>query len=462
MRIPLPPGKVARFTGMALLFFACRKEDAPPPAPTGPVSKQEINTWILDSMRYYYLWNTGLPAKPDTLLSAINFFNSLKKTTDTFSRLIDLSDQAGTVQKDMLHAYGIDYTVISINDIQQPIGLIKFVIPGSAADLNGLSRGNYFTRINGKQFTSSNAAQLEKELMDANNGTITKATINGSALTETTQIFIENRLLLENPLYVKKIWQTGGKKTAYVFYNYFDDYFNQNLLEAFTAFKNDGAGELILDLRYNPGGSLTAAAVLSALIAPGITENSIFIKYSGNNKTGNQSISFKSLLSVPQSGAKLPFSTLSAGRLSLSRVFILTTSLTASASEAVVNNLKPYMQVITIGERTYGKDKGAVVITDMRDPRRISWALYPITYLLSNAKGNGGYEKGIAPEYTLNELEVQPLRPIGDSTDPLIARAINIIEGNGRIGNNERNTIVSPWYDSRKKASTESRVIIPR
>ena len=80
MKIPLPPGKVARFTGMALLFFACRKEDGPPPVPTGPVTKQEVNTWILDSMRYYYLWNTGLPPKPDTQLSAINFFNSPKKS----------------------------------------------------------------------------------------------------------------------------------------------------------------------------------------------------------------------------------------------------------------------------------------------------------------------------------------------------------------------------------------------
>ncbi|HJT72373.1 MAG TPA: S41 family peptidase [Chitinophaga sp.] len=462
MRILLPPGKVARFTGMALLFFACRKEDAPPPVRTGPVTKQEINTWILDSMRYYYLWNTGLPPKPDTQLNAIKFFNSLKKATDTFSRMIDFSDQAGTVQKDMLHAYGIDYTVISINDIQQPIGLIKFVIPGSAAYQNGLRRGDYFTKINRKQLTTSNAVQLEKELMNANNGTITKAAIDGTSVTDSEEVSIENRLLLENPLYASKVLNIGNKKTGYIFYNYFDDYYDDALLTAFTTFKNNNVTELILDLRYNPGGSLTAATALSALIAPGITENSTFIRYTGNNKTGNQSISFKNLLSVPLSKKYISFSTLSAGRPTLSRAFILTTALSASASEAVVNNLKPYIQVITIGERTYGKDKGSVVITDMRTPQRITWALYPITYLLSNAKGEGGYDKGIAPDHFVDELGTQPLLPIGDTADPLIARAISIITGNGRTGNNERNVTIKPWYDSRKKASMDSKVIIPR
>lgn len=462
MRVPPATGKVARFTGMALLFFACRKEETPPPAPTGPVTQQETNSWILDSMRYYYFWNTGLPAKPDTQLSAINFFNSLKKTTDSFSQLIDMDDLNGTIQKDLLHAYGIDFSVISINNIPQPVGVIKFSVPGTTPDLNGLHRGDYFTRINGKLLTAANTAQLEEELMNNVNGTITKAEINGTSITETDEIFIENRLIIENPLYVKKVWTTGNKKTGYLFYNYFDDYFNKDLLDAFTALKNSGITELVLDLRYNPGGSLTAATVLTALIAPGITEKSTFIKYTGNNKLGSQAISFKSLLSVAQSEQTLSFSDLTAGRLSLSRVFILTTAHTASAAEAVINNLKPYTQVITIGEHTYGKDKGAVVITDQRDPQRISWALYPITYLLSNASGDGLYDKGISPVHAVNELATLPLLPIGDSTDPLIARAISLITGDGRTGHTTPDAVIKTHYDTRRKTSAESRLIIPK
>lgn len=463
MHIKIFPRKIVCLSGIMVLLLACRKDDAPPPpVPTGPVTQQETNNWILDSMRYYYLWNDGLPARADTQLTAMNFFHSLRKTTDSFSQMIDADNISGTVQKDILHAYGFSYAVITIDGIPQPLGLIKFVIPGSASDLNGLHRGDYFTRINGKQLTAYNAVELENELMKAANGTITKAVINDASVIEQEEISIENRLLLENPLYVKKIWNVGNKKTGYIFYNYFEDYFDDDLVSAFTQFKNNNVTELIIDLRYNPGGSLTAAAVLSALTAPNITEKSVFIRYSGNNKMGNQSASFESLLSVPSSGKYISFSNLAAGRLSLKRVFVITSPITASSSEVVVNNLKPYMQVVTIGERTYGKDKASVIIKDMRTPQRIAWMLYPITYLLSNATGQGNYPQGIAPDYPLNELNTLPLLPIGDSTDPLIARAIQIIDGGGRIGNTSpATTTTRSYYDSRKKVSDGSVVIIP-
>jgi C-terminal processing protease CtpA/Prc len=446
-----------------VLLFACRKDDAPPPVPTGPVTLQETNNWILDSMRYYYLWNEGLPGRADTLLTGINFFNSLRKTTDSFSQMIDANNVSGTIQKDLLHAYGFSYAVVSIDGISQPLGLIKFVIPGSDSNLDGLNRGDYFTRINGKLLTASNAVQLENELMKETNGTITKAAVNGSSVTEQDEILIKNKLLLENPLYVKKTWNVGTRKVGYIFYNYFEDYFDDDLVTAFTRFKNDHVNELIIDLRYNPGGSLTAAAVLSALTAPNITEKSVFVKYSGNNKMGNQSASFESLLSVPSSGKYVSFANLSAGRLSLKRVYIITTSLTTSSSEAVINNLKPYMQVVTIGERTYGKDKASVIITDMRTPQRISWMLYPITFLLSNAAGQGNYANGIAPDYQVNELNSLPLEPLGDSTDPFIAKALQLIDDGGRVRNAipETTPLSRSYYDSRKKTSDGSVMILP-
>ncbi len=463
MDLRIFPRKIVYLSCITALLFACRKEDAPPAIPTGPVTQQETNNWILDSMRYYYLWNEGLPGHADSQLTAMNFFNSLRKTTDSFSQMIDANNVSGTIQKDLLHAYGFSYAVVSIDGISQPLGLIKFVIPGSDSNLDGLNRGDYFTRINGKLLTASNALQLENELMKATSGTITKAAVNGSSVTELDEIPIRNKLVLENPLYVKKVWNVGNKKVGYIFYNYFEDYFDDDLVTAFTQFKNDQVTELIIDLRYNPGGSLTAAAVLSALSAPNITEKSIFIKYSGNNKMGNQSASFENLLSVPSSGKYVSFANLTPGRLSLKRVFVITTSLTTSSSEAVINNLKPYMQVVTIGERTYGKDKASVIITDMRTPQRISWMLYPITYLLSNAAGQGNYAKGIAPDYQVNELNSLPLEPLGDSTDPFIAKAIQLIDGGRRIRDvtTETTPLSRSYYDSRKRTSDGSVMIIP-
>ncbi|HEY8915035.1 MAG TPA: S41 family peptidase, partial [Chitinophaga sp.] len=216
-----------------------------------------------------------------------------------------------------------------------------------------------------------------------------------------------------------------------------------------------------LDLRYNPGGSVAAAAMLAALIAPNINEQSGFVKYSGNGNLGQRIISFRSALSVPESGGPIAFSALEPARLSLSRVFILCGRQTASAAELLINNLRPYMQVYLIGQPTFGKDKGAVIIQDMRTPQRIPWTLMPISYNLANAKGEGGYTQGITPQYVVDELSKQPLAPIGDNTDPLIAKAIDILNGNGRQTAPAPQTSTRIYFDSRQQQSNMNVVKIP-
>ncbi|SDG73603.1 S41 family peptidase [Chitinophaga filiformis] len=463
MDVRIFPRKIVCLSGIVMIMLSCRKEDklVPDPPPTGPVTQWETNKWILDSMRYYYLWNTTLPVKADTQLTAIPYFNTLKQATDSFSQIIDLNDIPGTSKKDFLHTFGFDFAVVSINGIEKPLGLLKFVIPGSAIWQDGLRRGDYFTKINNTPLTPQNAQQLSEDILNDHKGSLTKADIAGNVVTETGEVPLQGATLQENPLYIYQTFENQGHPTGYIFYNYFDDFYNTNLLNAFIKLKQDNIKDLIIDLRYNPGGSVAAAAAMIALIAPATNENSILARYTGNKQMGSLSVTFKQALAVPESRVVVPFSQLAAGRSSISRVFILTTHQTASASELVINNLKPYLQVITIGERTYGKDKGAVVITDMRTPRRLSWALAPITYLLSNAKGEGNYTTGIAPDYTVYELNTQPLLPMGDPADPFIAKALSVIRGDGRTSAYPER-ITTSLYDTRTRASRESRLILPR
>ena len=444
-----------RLLCLILLFSACRKQDDP--APAGPATQQEINNWILANMREYYLWNQSLPALADGQQEPVTFFNSLKQPGDRFSIIYNKSN----FPKGMLRTFGIDYYVIPW--AQAPggaIGIINFVIPGTTAALNGLKRGDYFTRISNTILTPANAQQLGKDLLQKNRSDITTAKIaDNGQVTEALPIAIEGRTIVENPLYEKKVWQINGKKIAYLFLNNFDDYYNNDVLQAFRKFKEEGASELIIDLRYNPGGSITGAALLSALVAPGLDEQKPFVQYAGNAKQQVKMRSFKDVLAVPSEDNKvIPFSALAPGRLSLPRVFILGTAITGSAAELVINNLKPYTQVVFIGQTTFGKDVGAVSITD----KRIPWSLLPITYKLSNARGEGGYENGITPQYVSDEKSILPLFPIADQQDPLIAKAISLITGEGRQGQFERiMPTVKVLYDSRQLLSESSIVILP-
>lgn len=447
--------------GSIALITACSKKDEVPPIPTGPVTQQEINSWVLDSMRYFYLWNDQLPTNPNTTLETTAFFTGIKYTEDRFSLLYNPQDPA-TYATDIRSKYGIDYSIISWP--QQPegvIGVIKLVVPGSYAAAAGLKRGSYFTRINESSLTAANAAMLSEQLRTAATGTITPATVSGATITENAVVLLQGRPATVNPVYTSTLITGASRKTGYIFYNAFIDAYNTSLLDVFRSFKAQGIEELIIDIRYNTGGSLAAAAMLTALIAPDVTAQSVFVQYSGNNHLGSRTLNFSTTLSVPENADPISFSTLSSARLNLPRIFLLTGSQTVSAAELLINNLKPYTKVVQIGETTVGKDKGAVLVKDMRSPRRIPWVIQPITYRLSNANGNGNYTQGIVPQYAVDEMSRQPLLPLGDAHDPLVAKALSVIDGNVRAVPENNNTL-RHFYDAGQQAAASSVVIIPR
>jgi hypothetical protein len=110
----------------------------------------------------------------------------------------------------------------------------------------------------------------------------------------------------------------------------------------------------------------------------------------------------------------------------LNRVFILTSPGTASASELVINNLKPFMEVILIGEHTYGKNVGSFTITDSK--QRWSFGLQPITFKTVNARdeSNYGTVNGFLPDYLVKD-NVIPFKPFGDPTETYFGKALSII-----------------------------------
>ncbi|MBV7531751.1 S41 family peptidase [Chitinophaga sp. sic0106] len=424
--------QIVLFTaGLLLTATACRK-DAPvaPPAPTGPVTPAEINSWVLDSMRYFYLWNQGLPAKADTSLAAQKYFSSLLNTADPFSYLYN-PDDATTVATSLYRNYGLDISVVQLPGTTVPIGVVKLVASGATLAKSKFSRGSYISRINNISLKPDNAGELFAQVLGDKRGSFTPATLSDGVFTDGQPVELPFAYPAESPVNVQN-FTVAGKKVGYLYYNAFADKYNGDLVNIFKNFVGNGISELILDLRYNTGGSIAAAALMTSLIADGISEGSAFIQLNGNNNLGSYKMSFGETLAVPESGNPISFSSILAARLRLKRVYVLTGHQTISAAELVVNNLKPYTNVIQIGATTYGKDKGAIIIRDQRTPKRIPWVMQPITYRLANANGQGGYTTGIVPQYVVDEMSVQPLPLIGNGNDALIAKALALISGNAR------------------------------
>ena len=195
-----------------LLLISCSKKDQPAPQrPTGPVTQKEINNWMLDSMRYFYLWNDQLPATADTTLTATSFFNQLKNKDDRFSFLYKPTDQS-TYPKYMLYVYGIDFSVIAWHAAPGGVlGVVKLVIPGSVAALNGIQRGSYFTQINGTTLTSANATTLSNTLLQSGStALLTMATVNNNNVTEGNTVTLPAQGLSENVIYRQNTLTVNG------------------------------------------------------------------------------------------------------------------------------------------------------------------------------------------------------------------------------------------------------------
>src|SRR5690606_10698 len=236
----------------------------------------------------------------------------------------------------------------------------------------------------------------------------------------------------EEAILLDTVWTLpSGKKVGYLFYNRFLDNQRQELVNAFGRLKAKGAEELILDVRYNGGGGIRSAAMLSGLIHHDFDPDQLFIKYQYNRRYRDNEYKYGALLNNDGNF----INAVANNNLGLNRVFILATYSSASASELIINNLKPFLgeaNVIHIGETTYGKNVGSytIDIDVSNNPDENEWAIQPIIIKLANADGFGDYDEGFAPTEVneVNEWRYTPWEPLGSTDDPLVARALEIID----------------------------------
>ena len=104
--------------------------------------------------------------------------------------------------------------------------------------------------------------------------------------------------------------------------------------------------------------------------------------------------------------------------LGLQRIFVITTASTASASETIINGLRPFTEVILIGEKSAGKNVGSSVLT------HLGYAFLPITFQSQNAQSSADYFGGFAPDFE----EIDDLnKGVGDPTEASTAAALHYI-----------------------------------
>ena len=238
-------------------------------------------------------------------------------------------------------------------------------------------------------------------------------------------IELQKAPLIKNPIHHYSTLDYSGGKVGYLMYNQFVSNYDDYLKTIFSEFKSNSVDELILDLRYNPGGSINSAIVLASLIT-GQFENEIFNTEQWNNDIQNYWINNNPEYLINR------FMNFQSS-LNLSRVFILTTRSSASASELIINCLKPYINVIQIGTTTYGKYQASVTLYDSENfsnqnvNRSHNYALQPLVLKTLNVNGVTDYYNGINPDYEYEERAFD-MGQVGDLNEPMLNFTLEIIE----------------------------------
>lgn len=409
----------------------------------------EINRFIYDAMDHYYLYENEVPQlsqedfkQTEDYEDLINnhtprelFYDKLVynyRADDRFSFLMEDYTRLQNLLNGVQQQTGMEFMIglspeFDDNSGQvQLMGVVTYVIKDSDADSKGVQRGMLFNKIDGELLTSDNVSRLLKQ--DQYTVSFVSVDHDEQKILPLESIALTGTTISENPILKATVLTTqNNTRVGYLAYTGFYPSFDNKLNNAFQDFSAQGVTDLVLDLRYNGGGSVNSAVQLASMITGQFSTDQVFTKSLHNRNLSEESdrdLFFRENLT----------SGVSINHLNLSRVYVLTSSMTASASELIINSLDPYIEVIQIGSSTKGKYQASITVYDSPTGTPIdvspnhTYAIQPLISKLANALGQGDYFNGLSPDHELFENPYN-MGNLGQSNEPLLNKALELISG---------------------------------
>ncbi len=399
-----------------------------------------VNNWIYSNMDFWYYWNSSLLTNPDKTLEHEEFFKSLLNSSDRFSWIQDNFKELQNSLQGISKEAGYEIALYrESTDNNNVFAQIVYVKPNSPASNAALNRGDLITKINSEQLTLANYQTLLGSISE--NHTITYRPLDVSTQefgTDQTKTLVTLEYT-ENPNFLSKVFTYNDRKIGYYIYNFFatgptqiSTQYNTEMDEIFAGFQSAGITDLIIDLRFNSGGAETATTNLASLIGKDVNTTKVFAIREYNE---NVTTEIKKDPNLGDNFLTVEFQTKSQNVGTLlrnNRVYILTGTRSASASELLINGLRPYMDVFLIGNKTVGKNVGSITLNEDNDPNNL-WGMQPIVTKSFNSLNQSDYDTGFNPQIFLEDNSYI-LFPLGDPRERLLNRALQEITGLTEFG----------------------------
>lgn len=385
------------------------------------ISNEEyVNKYLYNAMEDIYLWNDKLPvvnpvyySTPYELMEVLRY-----KEVDRWSFVITWHEYQQYFQEGKMIGHGFMLSRDEDYNLR-----IAFIYPSTSAYSKGIRRGWIIRKINGVVASPSNVM----ELLGADNIDVENnfEFVDNENISRT--IILKKEELSINPVLHSEIIHTANKKIGYIVFQDFIEAANVKIDSVFNNFRQENIDDLILDMRYNGGGSVDVAVHLSGWLTGNTNADNTLIKFLHNDLNRQRDTSF----SIPYNSASLD----------LNRITFIGTSSTASASELIINGMIPYMEVNLVGTPTNGKPVGMYVM----EFRNQDYAAFPVCFKYTNAQNTGDFYDGLQPDILVND---DLTRDFGDPDEAMLKAAINYITSGAVV-------------TMAKKTTSGSQIIVP-
>ncbi len=435
-------------TIFSLLFTNCTSDDS------NITLNNEVNDFIWKGLNLVYFWQADVSnlddsrfANQDQLNSFLNIYDEPKnlfesllfdtQNTDRFSWIVDDYIALEQQFQGISMSNGVEFRLKQIEGSNDVLGYVRYILSNSDASIKNIKRGDLFLTVNGQQLTLNNYKDLL--FSDTTTYTLGLAELSNNTFSLTGEtVDLTKEVYTENPVFITKTFDISGKKIGYLMYNAFTSNFDHQLNEAFAQLQADGITDLVLDVRYNGGGSVRTAIYLASMVT-GQFNGQLFTREHWNDKLQeaiedenpnrlinnftneilNKDLNDNIILQEPIHS------------LNLNELYVLVTGSSASASELIINGLNPYIDVELIGTKTFGKYVASVTLYDSENfgrsgaNRNHTYAMQPIVLEELNkldVNDTDGFDPSIFVEDDFLNFGI-----LGDQNEPLLQKALDAI-----------------------------------
>ena len=451
--------RILPFLLLAALFVpaACEKD------PSGEQTwetKYYANVFAFNTMQTYYLWAEEMSdafsswtygEDPIKKVESMRYKDAYGNQVDKWTRLMeDCSSFLGSVTGNT-KSFGFDFKLYYADEAHTRVcAAVTYTYAGSPAEKAGLKRGDLILTLDGQEMTPENYSSLVKEKIYGGD------TVR-FGLADSRRLSITSAQMYENPVHTVSTFTVEGKKFGYLHFSSFTMDACKDLENAFRTFKQEGVEELVLDLRYNTGGYTLTSTVLASMLAPlaevkagSVFNRDIYNQTLSDYFTDKQKVScFAEEFDVPTSADEKVTYKVHPAQVNpdVKKLWVIVTGDSASASEALICGLKPYMDISLVGQRTYGKFCGGYLIQaeDFFDSlsgekdlqfkpadakaQLKGWGIYVIASRYSDKDGvTLSMPDGIPADYEAVDNPTDG-KELGDPSETMLARVLALATG---------------------------------